>query len=102
MLIRGGDDDGYWSAGQSNPHGLPEWPEGRTLAPRRMRGYEHFDRTERDPPIAWRVRVDGFAPFAVQARTYEEASAAACEELERRGALGEGTHYVGIDVRPAD
>ncbi len=42
---------------------LPPWDDDLRLAPRRIPGWEHLDRTDADPPISWEVMVRGDAFF---------------------------------------
>jgi len=72
VLIRLCDSD-YFSAGEENPdpESFPQWPADRIeVVPRRPRGLEALDNTEKDPPVLWDLR---FTPdAAVDERVFRE------------------------------
>ena len=60
MLVRHGDALGvHDSAGAEHPPGVPRWPpdDVPVLERRRIPEDRRLDRTDADPPIAWRVDV---------------------------------------------
>jgi hypothetical protein len=59
VLVRLWDTD-YFSAGEINPDPerfSPLPPDALTAGPRRPRGLEALDNTEKDPPVLWDVRL---------------------------------------------
>lgn len=73
---------------------LPPWDDDLQLAPRRIPGWEHLDRTEDDPEISWEVvlRGDAWSP--------PPSFAASCEATLRAAADAELVAFTFQDTTP--